>query len=97
MTETQLEAALEQGANIGEAIKADVACFGEMGIGNTSSASLPISKILGQSVLDLAGRGTGLDDEGVQRKSELLQMAAAGRRPNSMVKRPCWNMEALKA
>ena len=77
MTEAQLEEALEQGQDIGEAIKADVACFGEMGIGNTSSASLLISKILGQSVLDLTGRGTGLDDEGVQRKSELLQTAAS--------------------
>ncbi|MEL6687022.1 MAG: nicotinate-nucleotide--dimethylbenzimidazole phosphoribosyltransferase [Pseudomonadota bacterium] len=76
MIEIHLETALQRGSEIGAAIQADVACFGEMGIGNTSSASLLIAKILGQSVSALTGRGTGLDNEGVQRKSELLQIAA---------------------
>jgi len=77
MDRDQLDAALDAGQSIGRAIKEDVACFGEMGIGNTSSASLIAAKIFGRSVSDLVGRGTGLDDEGLQRKQSLLQNAAA--------------------
>ncbi len=72
----QVARAFERGRGMGQAIDADVACFGEMGIGNTSSASLVAAKVLGRSVGDLAGRGTGLDDEGLRRKVALLETAA---------------------
>lgn len=77
MTNDQVEQALQAGRVLGRAIRSDVACFGEMGIGNTSSASLVAAKLLGRAVKDLVGRGTGLDDEGVKRKSALLETAAA--------------------
>lgn len=76
MTKDQLNAAMEAGLVIGRAIEEDVACFGEMGIGNTSSASLIAAKLLGRPVSELIGRGTGLDDEGLKRKRALLQTAA---------------------
>lgn len=76
MTADQLNAALQAGLAIGRAIEEDVACFGEMGIGNTSSASLIAAKVLGRPVSDLIGRGTGLDDEGLAHKRTLLQTAA---------------------
>ena len=53
-----------------------MACFGEMGIGNTSSASLVAAKLLGQPVSGLVGRGTGLDDGGLIRKRRVLERAA---------------------
>lgn len=80
MTEAQLAQALEAGLALGRQVDTDVACFGEMGIGNTSSATLIAAKILDQSVSDLTGRGTGLDDAGLKRKLTLLQ-AAADRTP----------------
>lgn len=77
MSPAQLDEALETGGLIGQGVRADVACFGEMGIGNTSSASLIVAKLLLRPVGDLIGRGTGLDDEGMARKRAVLERAAA--------------------
>lgn len=68
--------AIEQGREIGAEGDRHAACFGEMGIGNTSSASLVAAKILGVPVSGLVGRGTGLEEAGLQRKQVLLQQAA---------------------
>ncbi|MEP1143239.1 MAG: nicotinate-nucleotide--dimethylbenzimidazole phosphoribosyltransferase [Henriciella sp.] len=76
MNQQQMERAIDAGLELGQAVAADVACFGEMGIGNTSSASLVAAKVIGRPVKDLIGRGTGLDDPGLKRKLNLLQRAA---------------------
>ena len=49
--------------------------FGEMGIGNTSSASLIMSYVTGIPVEECAGRGTGLDDEQLGKKKDVLREA----------------------
>lgn len=54
----------------------DVLGFGEMGIGNTASASLLTHALTGTPLNDCIGRGTGLDDAGLQRKRALLAQAA---------------------
>ena len=77
MTGTQRDDALRAGRQLAEGSSADVLCFGEMGIGNTSSASLVAAKLLGVPVGRLAGRGTGLDDKGLARKKRILEAAAA--------------------
>ena len=51
--------------------------FGEMGIGNTSSASLIMSKVLQLPVADCVGRGAGLDDEGLGKKINILEQISA--------------------
>ena len=48
---------------------------GEMGIGNTTSATATFSALLGLSVQAMSGRGTGLDDEGLQRKVQAVESA----------------------
>lgn len=76
MSADQCSHALRAGQAIGREGTHEVACFGEMGIGNTSSASLVAAKLLGQPVSGLVGRGTGLDDAGLVRKRRVLEQAA---------------------
>ena len=77
MSRAQCRRALNKGQAIGGEPGHDAACFGEMGIGNTSSASLVAAKLLGLPVGRLAGRGTGLDDDGLAQKVRILETAAA--------------------
>ncbi|TQV74991.1 nicotinate-nucleotide--dimethylbenzimidazole phosphoribosyltransferase [Aliikangiella marina] len=49
--------------------------FGEMGIGNTSSASALMAALLGLKVTDCVGRGTGIDDRQYQKKVSLIESA----------------------
>ena len=48
---------------------------GEMGIGNTSSASALAAVLLPRSPLTLVGPGTGLDVPGVRHKEQVIQSA----------------------
>ena len=77
MSIAQCRRALREGRAIGGEPGFDAACFGEMGIGNTSSASLVAAKLLRLPVGRLTGRGTGLDDDGLARKRRILEAAAA--------------------
>ncbi|MCB1960698.1 MAG: nicotinate-nucleotide--dimethylbenzimidazole phosphoribosyltransferase, partial [Rhodocyclaceae bacterium] len=55
---------------------------GEMGIGNTAAASLLTHCLTGAPLARVVGRGTGLDDAGLDRKQALLGTALArGGRP----------------
>ncbi len=83
MSGAECNRALENGRKIGAEGSHPVACFGEMGIGNTSSASLIAAKLLGLPVTELIGRGTGLDDAGLRAKAALLEKAA-GRTPDQL-------------
>jgi nicotinate-nucleotide--dimethylbenzimidazole phosphoribosyltransferase len=47
--------------------------FGEMGIGNTSSAALIMSYLCGIPVEECVGRGTGVNDEQLRMKKETLR------------------------
>lgn len=57
--------------------EADLACIGEMGIGNTTVAAALAAALYGGSGDDWAGPGTGLDPEGVTRKAEVINRALA--------------------
>jgi len=50
--------------------------FGEMGIGNTSAASLLMHKLTGIEIELCTGRGTGHNDEGLLSKKRILSEAA---------------------
>lgn len=51
--------------------------FGEMGIGNTSSASVIMSYLCGIPLEECIGRGTGLADEQLKNKIKILKQASA--------------------
>jgi nicotinate-nucleotide--dimethylbenzimidazole phosphoribosyltransferase len=78
MSPAQCEQALTMGVYIANkeiASGCNVMAFGEMGIGNTSSASCLMSVLCQVPIEDCVGRGTGLDDAGVLKKTELLGQA----------------------
>lgn len=77
MSAETLAAALEAGRALGADGDADACAFGEMGIANTSAATLVIHKLSGLPVAVLTGRGTGLDDKGLTGKRAVLERAAA--------------------
>ena len=70
------EAHAEALAGDGDGTGVDAAAFGEMGIANTSSATLIAHKLTGAPLDALTGRGTGLDDDGLARKLRVLTRAA---------------------
>lgn len=69
--------AMDMGRTFGAEGDYDAMAFGEMGIANTSAASLVGAKVLGLPVGDIVGRGTGVDDAGLIRKRAVLERAAA--------------------
>lgn len=82
MTIAQCEQALASGAAIVTNIVAEgsnVFGFGEMGIGNTSSASCLMHTLCGLPLEACVGRGTGLDDAGLAHKTSVLAQAIAQR------------------
>lgn len=80
MTQAVCDAAIAKGASIVQreiAKGCNVIGFGEMGIGNTSSASCLMSVLTGIPIAQCVGRGTGLDDVGLANKTLLLTQAIA--------------------
>ena len=78
MAPEQCATALAHGAAIVDGLAAsgcEAIGFGEMGIGNTASASLITHCLTNAALADCVGRGTGLDDAGLARKRALLQQA----------------------
>ena len=53
----------------------DLLAIGEMGIANTTTAALLCAAMLGGGAARWAGRGTGVDDQGLARKREAIEAA----------------------
>lgn len=53
----------------------DLIGVGEMGIGNTTAAAALCAALFGGGGNDWAGRGTGVDDDGLRRKAETVDAA----------------------
>jgi len=80
MTLAQCEQALATGAALVEKeinAGSNVLGFGEMGIGNTSSASCLMSVLCNLPIEQCVGRGTGFDDAGLAKKTTTLKQALA--------------------
>jgi nicotinate-nucleotide--dimethylbenzimidazole phosphoribosyltransferase len=76
MTDDECARAVAAGAAlVAELDGVDVVALGEMGIGNTTSASALTSALLGVDPQLVCGRGTGLDDDGVAHKVSVVRRA----------------------
>jgi nicotinate-nucleotide--dimethylbenzimidazole phosphoribosyltransferase len=69
---------IDDGRELAEELAAEgfgVVALGEMGIGNTTSASALAAALLPAAPSSVCGRGTGLDDAGVERKVAVVERA----------------------
>ncbi len=85
MTREQAIQTIEAGAAIVEAEIAkglDILATGDMGIGNTTPSAAIAAVITGQEPADIVGRGTGVDDEGLQRKINAVVSALEVNQPD---------------
>ncbi|MBN2166816.1 MAG: nicotinate-nucleotide--dimethylbenzimidazole phosphoribosyltransferase [Marinilabiliaceae bacterium] len=53
----------------------NIISFGEMGIGNTTSAAAILCKLTGISPIEACGAGTGLDEKGIFHKAQIIEKA----------------------
>lgn len=63
--------------------KIDMVGLGEMGIGNTTAASAIICAITGMTPFQATGRGTGLDDRGMERKARIIENVLKFHKPDA--------------
>ncbi|MFM2318537.1 MAG: hypothetical protein RLZZ215_1158 [Pseudomonadota bacterium] len=76
MTQTQLQQALEAGSAAAErasAQQADLFIGGEMGIGNTTAATVLYCALLQLTPDSMTGAGTGLDSIGIAHKTQVVK------------------------
>jgi len=76
MSEAELLAALQTGWNAVDP-QADLLVVGEMGIGNTTSAAAMCHALYGGAPGDWTGRGTGVDDAGLELKTQVVAEGVA--------------------
>lgn len=85
MTREQAERAILAGVEILEAEiekGLDIVGTGDMGIGNTTPSAAIASALTGIEPSKIAGRGTGVDDEGLKRKIDAIERALAVNKPD---------------
>jgi nicotinate-nucleotide--dimethylbenzimidazole phosphoribosyltransferase len=76
LSETDFLAAVQTGFDA-VSPEADLVCLGEMGIGNTTAAAALAAALFGGGGGRWAGRGTGVDDDGLARKRAVIDRALA--------------------
>lgn len=89
MTTEEMELALQYGADIvTDCLNegCNVISFGEMGIGNTAASSMWMACLTGVPLIDCVGAGSGLDNEGVHHKYNVLQQALENYPRSGMVR-----------
>ncbi len=85
MTRGQAQRAVEAGIEVVEELadRVDVFGTGDMGIGNTTPATAVAAVLTGKSVAELVGRGTGIDDAQLARKTAVIENALALNQPDA--------------
>lgn len=73
MSAEQCAQAIANGREVVRSLPGNALLLGEMGIGNTSAASLLLARLAGAGIDACTGPGTGLDADGLARKRAVLQ------------------------
>ena len=85
MTREQMVEAISVGIDVFEAQceqGIDLVATGDMGIGNTTASSAIAAALLNKPVSSVTGRGTGIDDEQLTHKIEVIEKALEQNRPD---------------
>jgi nicotinate-nucleotide--dimethylbenzimidazole phosphoribosyltransferase len=86
MTREEAEQAVQAGVDVfnDEAARGlDIVATGDMGIGNTTPSSAIVAAMTGLPVAQVVGRGTGIDDQGLERKIRVIEQALAVNQPDA--------------
>jgi nicotinate-nucleotide--dimethylbenzimidazole phosphoribosyltransferase len=86
MTRQEAEQALQVGVDVLNEQAArglDLVATGDMGIGNTTPSSAIAAVMTGLPVPQVVGRGTGIDDQSLQHKIQVIEQALAVNRPDA--------------
>lgn len=84
LTQDEVEQAIAAGRAVADEEVdggADLLVAGDMGIGNTTPASVLIAALTGAEPVAVVGRGTGIDDQGWMRKAVAIRDALRRARP----------------
>lgn len=77
MTADEARAAFEVGRTIAASSAAGLLVTGDMGIGNTTPSAAVIAALTGRTADEVTGRGTGIDDAMLERKTRIVANAVA--------------------
>lgn len=85
MTRTQAVMTVEAGIEVANQLAPEVDIFatGDMGIGNTTASTAIIAALTDKNLDQLTGRGTGLDDDELEHKKEILAKVLHINRPDA--------------
>jgi nicotinate-nucleotide--dimethylbenzimidazole phosphoribosyltransferase len=75
LSEERFAEAFAAGRKAAGQVKADLLLVGEMGIGNTTAASAVVAALFGGPATAWVGPGSGLDPDGLARKSAVVERA----------------------
>lgn len=75
MTTDRFAEAFDAGRRAVAEVDADLIVLGELGIGNTTAAAAVTAAVLGAGVDQCVGRGTGVDDDGLALKQQVVSEA----------------------
>ena len=85
MTRKEAVTCIERGAAIAREVARDgvrMLGTGDMGIGNTTPSTAIAAVVSGISPAEIVGRGTGIDDEGLARKAQVIEDSIALSHPS---------------
>lgn len=85
MSIEEAKQAIDEGIDVVRELKqqgTQMLAVGEMGIGNTTAGAALAAALTGRDVKSLTGRGTGVSDQGFQKKLRAIEQALATHRPD---------------
>jgi nicotinate-nucleotide--dimethylbenzimidazole phosphoribosyltransferase len=85
MSREEARVKVERGIALADELASDefgIVALGEMGIGNTTPAAALTAALLAADPGSVCGRGTGVDDDGLARKVDVVRRALRANRPD---------------